>query len=306
MLFDLSFLHRLKLLNIITKRHFRGEKIGHRKSPNRGASAEFAEYKDYLPGDDLRFLDWNLLARLDKLYIKKFHNEEELPISILLDTSTSMGFGTPPKFDHARRLAAAIAFIAMQHQDEARIFPFGQALDQETEGGVRPAHIHRLMGFLEKKQPAGASQTFEQVVAHFLARSRRSGLVFVLTDGMAFDDLRTGLKHLAHRRFEVQFLHVLAPDEMTPDLAGLTELIDGETGSRLNVHINNQVLTVYEEVLRDWMDDLRSTLYQLGMGYHRSVTSTPFESTLLALFGRGGSRHLAGQAEIDTPGETGR
>ncbi|NLI75277.1 MAG: DUF58 domain-containing protein [Candidatus Riflebacteria bacterium] len=284
MLFDLKFFKSLKLLSIITKRHFRGEKIGHRRSPNRGSSAEFAEYKEYLPGDDLRFIDWNLYARLEKLYIKKFHNEEDLNVSILLDASQSMGFGTPSKFDHARKIAAAIAYIALQHQDNARIYSFAQGLDPASEGGFRRGHIHRLMGFLEKVAPTGRTPSFDEVVSRFLLKNRRPGVVFLLTDGLFGTDLFQGLKRLAHRRFETNLVQVLSPEEMNPDLAGPLELVDAEDQTRVSLTVNNQVLTLYEEVLRETIDELKTFLHQQGMRYHRSLTTTPFESTLLTLF----------------------
>ena len=291
MLFDVKFFQHLKLLNIITKRHFRGEKIGHRKSPNRGASAEFAEYKEYLPGDDIRFIDWNLYGRLEKLYIKKFHNEEDLTVSILLDCSNSMSFGSPSKFDHARKLAAAIAYIALQHQDIARIHSFSQNLDATSEGGFRRSHIHRLMGFLENQQSKGKSGSFEEIIKLFTLKNRRPGVLFLLTDGLFGAELFSGLKRLTHRRFEVNVIQILTPEEVNPDLAGLVELIDSEDLSRISLNVNKQALTIYEEVLRESLDELKTFLVQQGMKYFRSLTSTPFESTLLNLFegGAGGS-----------------
>jgi len=287
MLFDLRFLKSLKLLSIITRRHFRGEKIGHRKSPQRGASVEFAEYREYLPGDDIRFIDWNLFGRLESLYIKKFHQEEDLNVSILLDASASMNTGEPAKFDHARKLAAAIAYIALQHQDLARISAFAQGASVESEGGTRPAHIHRLMGFLEKLSPAGRAFSFEEVIEHFLVRNRRPGVVFLLTDGLYGAELFVGLKKLIHRRFEVNLVQILTPEEMNPTLAGNVELIDSEDGSRLVLEVNKQTLTVYEEVLRESMEEMRGFLAGFGMRYLHSLTTTPFESTLLKLFGPG-------------------
>ncbi len=284
MLFDLKFFKSLKLLSIITKRHFRGEKIGHRKSPNRGSSAEFAEYKEYLPGDDLRFIDWNLYGRLEKLYIKKFHNEEDLTVSILLDTSSSMNAGSPGKFDFARKLAAAISYIAMQHQDIARIFTFSQTLDTVSDAGFKKGHIHRLMGFLENKQPQGKTGSFEEIITHFLVKNKRPGVVFILSDGMFGPEMYSGLKRLAYRRFEVNFVQILSPEEMNPDIAGLVDLIDSEDQSKVSLSVNKQVLTIYEEVLGEVLEELKRFLASQGMRYFRGITSSPFESTLLNLF----------------------
>lgn len=284
MLFDLKFFKSLRLLGIITKRHFRGEKIGHRKSPNRGASAEFAEYKEYLPGDDLRFIDWNLYGRLEKLYIKKFHNEEDLNVSVLLDVSKSMGFGDPTKFDHARKIAAAVSYIAMQHQDTARIYTFSSTLETMSDGGFRRSHIHNLMGFLEGLKTDGSSDSFEDTIRHFLVKTRRPGVVFILTDGMFPGQFFEGLKRLGHRRFEVNVVQILTPEELNPPFAGLMEFLDSEDSTKISVNINKQVLTMYEEVLRETMDEMKSFLLRQGMRYFQSFTNTPFESTLLNLF----------------------
>jgi len=286
MLFDIKFFKSLKLLNIITKRHFRGEKIGHRKSPNRGSSAEFAEYKEYLPGDDMRFIDWNLYARLEKFYVKKFHNEEDLNVSILLDSSSSMAFGTPSKFDHAKKLAAAISYIAVQHHDLARIYPFSQTLDQYSEGMFRRGHIPKIMNFLENKQAKGKTESFDEVIQHFLLKNKRPGVVFVLSDGMFEGEMFSGLKRLHHKRFEVNFVQILTPEEINPSIAGLVDLVDSEDFSKISLNVNKQVLTVYEEVLKETLDELKMFLVQNSMKYFRSLTSTPFESTLLTLFER--------------------
>jgi len=284
MLFDIKFFKNLKLLNIITKRHFRGEKIGHRKSPNRGASAEFAEYKEYHPGDDLRFIDWNLYGRLEKLYIKKFHNEEDLTVSILLDCSGSMNFGQPSKFDHARKLAAAISYIALQHQDVARVYSFSQNLDSASEGGFRRSHVYRIMGFLENKQVSGKTTSFEEIVKLFIAKTKRPGVIFILTDGFFEADIFAGLRRLIYKKFEINLVQILTPEEMNPQSAGLVDFIDAEDQSKVTLQVNNQALTLYEEVLKDTIDELKSFLLTHGMTYHQGLTSTPFESTLLKLF----------------------
>jgi uncharacterized protein (DUF58 family) len=289
MLFDLKFFKSLRLLRIITRRHFRGEKIGHRKSPNRGASAEFAEYKEYFPGDEIRFIDWNLYGRLEKLYIKRFHNEENLAVSILLDCSTSMSFGSPSKFDHARKLAAAISYIALQQNDVARIYPFSQSLEGVSEGGFRRGHIHRLMGFLENRQPSGKAGAFDEIVQHFLMKNKRPGVVFILSDGLFGESLYAGLKRLNHRKFEVNMVQILAPEEMNPDVAGFMDLVDSEELSKVSLQVNKQALFVYQEVLKEMLDEQKSFLVQQGMKYFKSLTNTPFESTLLHLFRLGES-----------------
>ncbi len=284
MLFDLKFFRSLRLLSIITKRHFRGEKIGHRRSPNRGSSAEFAEYKEYMPGDDLRFIDWNLYARLEKLYIKKFHNEEDLAVSILVDASASMTAGTPSKFDYARKIAGSISWIGLQHHDAVRIHTFAGSLAEPFEAGFRRSHIHRLLGFLEQRQSGGGNGSFEDVVTRFLSRTRRPGVVFVITDAWLGEDLYTGLKRLAHRKFETTLVQVLTPEEVNPDIAGLVDLIDSEDQNKVSLTVNGQALALYEEILKETFDELQQFLSTHQMRYQRCLTSTPFESAILRLF----------------------
>ncbi|MBF0543461.1 MAG: DUF58 domain-containing protein [Candidatus Riflebacteria bacterium] len=289
MLFDLKFLKSLKILNIIAKRFFKGQKLGHRKSVQRGASLEFAEYKKYQHGDDLRFIDWNLYGRFETLYIKKFHNQESLNVSILLDCSQSMNFGNPSKFDFGRKMAAAISFIALQYQDSVRIFSFSDEINAISSEGFRPSHIHNLMGFLEKCSPASGNAPFESIAEKFLAKNKRPGVVFVISDCLFEKEVEIGLKKIKHKKNEINLVQILSREEVNPELGGLVELIDSETSSILKVQINKNLLMVYEEILRERFDEMRSFVKKMGMKYHRAITDSPFEASVLSLFGHGGT-----------------
>jgi uncharacterized protein (DUF58 family) len=147
---DKAFLKSLRMLRIVTRRFFRGHKVGQRRSAQKGASVEFKDYKEYTPGDDPRFLDWNVYSRFEKLLVKLFHNEEDLQVYIMVDSSQSMLFGTPPKFDHARKLAAAISYLAAAGMDRSRILTFAETLRE-------PAMSSTTSGFSRRPSPVATA-----------------------------------------------------------------------------------------------------------------------------------------------------
>src|SRR5882762_11547678 len=157
LLLDPQFLARLEQLELVSKKIFMGRMKGERRSKRKGQSVEFADYRNYVVGDDLRFLDWNLFARLDKLFIRLFHEEEDLHFYLLLDNSLSMDFGTPTKLHYARQIAAALGFIGLVNLDRVVIEAFNEKLTQSLPAVRGRRSLWRLLDFLGKLEPAGAS-----------------------------------------------------------------------------------------------------------------------------------------------------
>src|SRR5438067_3350322 len=154
-LLDPDFLVRLQRLEIVSKKIFVGKTKGERLSRRKGQSVEFADYKNYVVGDDLRFLDWNLYGRLDKLFIRLFLEEEDLHFYILIDNSLSMDFGTPTKLHYARQVAAALGFIGLVNLDRVVIEAFNNRLTQSMPAARGRRSLWRMMDFLQKIEPAG-------------------------------------------------------------------------------------------------------------------------------------------------------
>ena len=292
-----SFLKTLKMLRIISRRFFHGQKMGGRITQRTGSSVEFSDYKEYNPGDDIRFIDWNIYGRLDKMLIKLFYNEENLSSYVLLDCSSSMNFGSPSKFDYSRRLAAAISYVAASNNDSVRIFCFSNGLKEFSPKADRAAHVLPVFRFLESCQSGGASD-FSAAVSEFTRRFKKPGVVFVISDFMFDSDKnqspegdkeepRTfdlGIKQLSFCRHDVNLIQILSPEEVNPSYYGLWTFTDSETDYRQKVYIDDSTIALYKEALEDHFSQLDGLSKKNGMSYFRTLTDIPFENVILRLF----------------------
>jgi uncharacterized protein (DUF58 family) len=282
-LFDKNFLKTLRMLNLITRKFFKRERMGVRRTRFRGSSQEFSDYKEYDPGDDLRFLDWSIYGRLDRMFIKLFYSEESLNVYVLLDTSASMGFGSPSKLEYARRLAAAIAYIGLTRHDKVHLVPFAAGLKEPSPQANRAGHVLTLFRFLEKLQPASTAN-LEKSIQEFTLRYKRPGIAFVISDYLFDSKVETALRLLAYHRFDVNCIHVVDPAEESPKMSGLCHLVDSEDSSLKELDVDTPTLVLYQELLQDFFHGLESLCSSCRASYYRAVTSTPFENVILNLF----------------------
>src|SRR4051812_9644203 len=181
-LFDSDFLQKLEYLSLISRRVFRGQLLAQRRTMQLGGGIEFADHREYTPGDDFRYLDWNVYARHDELLLKRFQEEEDLHVYVLIDCSASMGFGTPPKFDFARRVAAALAYIALADLDRVAIVAFAGDIVADLPLTRGKARILSLLKFLENLEPQGTVTDLARVVKGFVRRTQRRGLALLVSD----------------------------------------------------------------------------------------------------------------------------
>ena len=285
---DPAFLKKLEALNIVSKRVFAGQTKGEKRSVKRGSSIEFADYREYVNGDDLRYVDWKAYGRLEKLFLKLFVEEEDLSIHLLIDTSRSMGFGEPlTKADYARRVAAALGYIALSEYDRVTLASFSSALGEMMPPVRGKPGIMAFFQFLEKKTPIGGETRFGPALAAYAGRAKNVGIAVVISD--FFDDSYVkGLKALLARRFQVVLLHILDEEEMHPTLTGDLRLVDAETGEAREVSISPHVLAQYDAQLKSFCEGLQQMASRYGMDYVRSSTGVPFENVILQYLRRGG------------------
>src|SRR5436190_6897944 len=182
-LLDPQFLTRLEQLELVSRKIFVGKMKGERLSKRKGQSVEFADYKNYVVGDDLRFLDWNLYARLDKLFIRLFLEEEDLHVYFLIDNSLSMDFGSPSKLRYAKQLVAALGFVGLVNHDRIVIEAFNERLTQSTPALRGRRSLWRMLDFLNKVEPAGPSDLAKSLKAFSLKASGK-GVVVLVSDFM--------------------------------------------------------------------------------------------------------------------------
>ena len=285
-LFDDDFLRQLDRLALIARRPVAGEMQGERRSPRRGASVEFADFKPYVAGDDFRQIDWNLYARAEKFFLKLFVAEEELTLHLLLDTSRSMDWGEPNKLRYAKQVAGAIGYIALTNLDRVTLSAFGQGREttmppQRSRRGSLP-----LFRFL-LDLTAGGSGDLPTICRRYARSGNRPGPLVLVSDLMDAG-WQAALQALIARRFEVTVIHTLAPQEVSPQLEGDVRLIDAEGGQPIDLTADLDLLRRYEASVRDWREEITDYCSGHGIAYVPLETSLPVEDLLLSLLRRRG------------------
>ncbi|CUU35415.1 MAG: hypothetical protein KatS3mg021_1846 [Fimbriimonadales bacterium] len=257
---------------------------GERLSPRKGISIEFADYRHYAPGDDLRHLDWNILARLDRAYLRTYQDEQELPIHLLLDCSASMAFGEPSKFDFARTLAACLGYIALVSGDA--LYPVAlHSQASETRALRGRVAYSRLVEWLRTRTPDG--RALSQSLQRFAHANMPTGMVLLLTDGLD-ENLPQALRALGGRRHEVVCLQILSEAELDPDLEGDLKLIDAETGEAVEITATSGVLAEYQRRLNAHLQAIQQACRRIG-AFHFQLTNRddPVEVILKRLYPQG-------------------
>jgi len=286
---DATFLKKLERLSLVSKRPFAGQMKGEKRSVKRGTSIEFADYREYALGDDLRYVDWNTAARSDKMFLKLFVEEEDLYLALLIDSSKSMDFGTagdPTKLQYAIRLAAALGYIGLSNYDRVTVQPYAATParplpTQRGKGGVLP-----FFSYLERIQ-AGGGTSFAASLHRFAAASRHKGVAIVFSD--FFDpQWQQGLKSLLARGNQVAVLHILSEEEIKPSLLGDLRIIDSETGETKEMSVNPQLLARYQQTFNGFCAEIEGFCHRYGIDYLRASTALPFEDLVLKYLRRGG------------------
>jgi uncharacterized protein (DUF58 family) len=279
--FTPEFLAQLERLTLASRRVFRGRVKGERKSPRRGHSVEFCDYRAYGVGDDLRYVDWNAYARLDRLHVKLFVDEEDLCLHLLVDASASMDFGSPTKLDYAVRLAAALGFVGLVGLERVGV---GILRERVAEGWAPTRGRNQfpaLLDFLTRVKPAGPTRLNDAMAAYAL-RARESGLAVIISDLLDPVGFEAGLRALMERRFDIHLIHLLDPEEMAPELAGDFRLTDAETGEVQEISVDREAIRAYREKLHAFLERAENFCRAHEIGYHRVITDTPVEAFVLA------------------------
>ena len=282
-MFSESTLRRLDRLALVAQRVRAGVFKGERRSTKRGTSIEFADYRDYVRGDDLRRIDWNAYARLERPFIKLLEEEEDLAVHVLVDASLSMGFGEGEtrKLDYACKLAAAFGYLALAAGDRLTVSVLnGEAVAARFGPARNRGYALRLIRFLEAVKPAGDTR-LNAALRDYALTGGRPGLTFVISDLFAPDGYADGLAQLQGRGHEVAVMHVLAPEEVEPEFAGDLRLVDAETQDFQEITLDGGLRDLYHSRLRDWRDEINAHCTKRGMHYVPVVTNAPWDQLVL-------------------------
>jgi uncharacterized protein (DUF58 family) len=293
-LFDDATRRKLEQLMLHASRVRAGAIKGERRSVKRGTSVEFADYRNYAPGDDLRRLDWNIYARLERPLTKLYEDEEDLAVHLLLDASASMNFpedgeggsAAHHKFAFARRLLAGLAYISLTTDDRLLLTAFTVPNDRDSDGVIHfgPARGRgygaALLKFVAELEARGAVD-LNAALKNYALRTGRRGLVVVISDLFAPSGFSEGLNALVGKGHEVALIHVLAPEEVEPPLAGDLRLIDSETGAAQEVSIDGGLRDLYRRRVEAWRDSLRMECRRRGAHYIPITTDQAWERVIL-------------------------
>lgn len=280
---DPTALARFGRLELVARLVVEGVMSGLHKSPFKGFSVEFAEHRQYGPGDEIRHIDWRAFGKTDRFFVKEYEEETNLKAYLVVDSSASMAYAgrTASKFEHARQLAASLAYLMISQRDAVGLVTFDDAVRAMIPPRSAPGHFSALCKALDDAKPGGEAPL--SGVLHALAeRIKRRGLVVVLSDGFdQLDDLAAALRHLRHRRHEVLFLHTLAPEEEEFPFRRPARFRNLERPGD-QVRVDPAALrTAYLERFRAFCEGLKEKARGMDVDYHRASTAEAVETTLL-------------------------
>lgn len=276
-----EFMTRLEQLEILSRKIFIGRMKGERRSKKRGESVEFADYRNYVVGDDLRFLDWNIYARLERLLLKLFLEEEDLNVTVLFDVSKSMDWGSPHKGLYVKRVAAALAYIGLCNYDRISLYGYSSTLTHEMRGVRGRRMVAPLIRFLDDITYAGVSD-FTAVAKRFAVRYQGKGVVVVLSDFLDKSGYADGLRYLLSRDLDLYVVHVLSPEEIDPPLVGDLKLKDVEDDESAEVTISAPLLKKYKANLQAFCQGLKDHCTRRGITYLFTSTRVPFDVLVMS------------------------
>lgn len=275
-----EFLNKLGRLKLDTRQILSGVMKGDKRSRAYGTSVEFADYRDYNRGDDLRYLDWNIYARLEKFFLKLFHEEEDMTVHVLLDLSKSMATGEPEKSIYARQIAAALCYIALSNLDRLSLTAFSSGIIKGTQLLRGTGHFSKVVDLLNELEPSEITD-FDKSIREFNLRQRSRGLVFAISDFIDPLNLREGIKRLAHRKHDILLIQVLQKEELDPSVRGDWALTDSETGEVVEVSVSPRLLADYKRRMLAYLTDLKNFSRKMKAGYILTTTDVELEDFIL-------------------------
>jgi len=283
-----DLLRRLEQFQLLAQRRAKSSARGERRSRARGQSVEFADHRNYVPGDDFRYLDWNLYGRLERLFLKLYEEERELPVRIFLDASESMTFGDPPKFLFARQVAAAVGYVALCGFDRVSVIPFPAAERPTPEMAARGA-LRAVRGKKSTMQffqniaqlTAGGGANLNEALRRGALEARQAGVAVVLSDFLDPAGYEAGLNALVGRGFQVNVVQILAPEELTPNIFGDLRLVDSETGGAQEVTFGRFRIKAYQQTVQNFIQRLREYCQPRGIHFFTASSATDLGDLLL-------------------------
>ena len=280
MLLSAEFMARLDQLDVMSRKILSGKMKGERRSKRRGQSVEFADFRNYVIGDDLRFIDWNIYARLEKLFLKLFLEEEDLAVYVLVDISRSVDYGEPNKALYIKQVAAALGYIGLVNYNRVTIAAMSDGIVAETGAMRGRRNVARMIDFVDRLEPTGASH-FADACKRFALMNRQKGVLIVLSDFFIKEGFESGLKYIAGGKYDLFCVQCLSPQEIEPELQGDLKLKDVEDDDLAEVSITQPLLKKYKATLNAYCLSLKDYVTRRGGTYLFTSTAVPFDTLVL-------------------------
>jgi uncharacterized protein (DUF58 family) len=286
-LFDDEFQRKLEYLALVSRRVFSGRLRAERRTKKSGSGVEFADHRDYQPGDDFRTLDWNVYQRFEKLLVRLYEEEEDLAIYFILDTSASMGFGDGRKLKYGKKVAAALAYVGLANLDRVSIVTTSDRVMgrmPETRGKAR---IFKAFRFLREVAPDGTTDLGDAMKT-FVAQNKRRGLAVLVSDLYDPRGFEKGINILRYNKFDAFVVHVVDPSEAKPKLHGDVLVYDCETGDEREVTVTAKVLQRFAAAHEGYLAEIERFCATHQVPYVAASVDVPFDELILRVFRRGG------------------
>jgi uncharacterized protein (DUF58 family) len=273
-------LRQLDRLYLRGSRELRGESMGQRPSFRRKPTSDFREHRMYVPGDDMRFVDWRASARHEQVFIKQGELPKDVTVYLLLDCSGSMLWGEAPKNRAQLQLAAALGYLALIHRDRLMVYPYGEVANQPLGPVTGRGQIPFYLKYLSELRYGGGAN-LKMAVKTLTRRISWGGLMFVLSD-LLDDDLTDSLEYLPAPSWWVNVIHLLHPQEIDPDLQGAMEMIDCETGQKANYDVTKEAVKIYRQRMEEWQSSLDLDCVKNHAFYTLAPTNWSLEREMIA------------------------
>lgn len=286
-LFDDDFQKKLETLAIVSRRVFAGRQRAERRTKKKGSGIEFADHRDYTAGDDFRSVDWNIYQRFGRLLVRLYEEEEDLSIYFIIDCSTSMGFGDGKKFDQARRLAAALAYVGLANLDRVTIVAATDEIVARMPTTRGKGRIFKVFDFLRRIHTDGQTGLKDSLKT-FVAQHKRRGLAVLISDLYDPAGFEEGINVLRYNKFEPYVLHIVDPAEARPTLKGDVRIYDCETGEEREVTVTAKMLERMERAWNEYKEEIERFCTKHQVPYFAADVDTAFDELVLRVFRRGG------------------
>ena len=286
-LFDDDFQRKLDYLALVSRRVFAGRMRAERRTKKSGSGVEFADHRSYQPGDDFRYLDWNIYQRFDRLLVRLYEEEEDLAIYFIIDASASMAFGDAKKLKYAKKVCAALAYVGLANLDRVTIVSTADKITDRMPQTRGKARIFKVFRFLREVQPEGVTDLHDALKT-FVAQNKRRGLAVLISDLYDPAGFEKGINVLRYNKFDPFVVHVVDAAEATPKIAGDVLVYDCETGDEREVTVTAKVLERFEAINKEYNEEINRFCSTHQVPYITADVSTPFDELILRVFRRGG------------------